>query len=101
MAGWVGSMIGLPAELLECRGGGMIQSSASECVLVCLLAARTQAIAHLKEERGVGVKEGEEPGGARTEARLLSKLVAYCSKEAHSWSSWTTNDITEHLIHKR
>ena len=52
----------------------MFQSSASECVLDCLLAARTQAIRTLK------VKYGDE----FEEAALLSKLMAYCSKEAHS-----------------
>ena len=52
----------------------MFQSSASECVLDCLLAARAQAIRTLK------VKYGDE----FEEAALLSKLMAYCSKEAHS-----------------
>ena len=43
-------------------------------MLDCLLAARTQAIRTLK------VKYGDE----FEEAALLSKLMAYCSKEAHS-----------------
>jgi aromatic-L-amino-acid decarboxylase len=50
-----------------------IQSSASECVLVCLLAARAQKIKELKALHPF-VEEGV----------LLSKLIAYCSKEAHS-----------------
>ena len=49
------------------------QSSASECVLVALLAARAQK---MKEMRTVN--PCQEPGV------LLSKLVAYCSREAHS-----------------
>lgn len=53
--------------------GGVIQTSASECVLVCMLAARAQAIKVLKQQY-----PNEENG------TLLSKLMAYCSKEAHS-----------------
>lgn len=55
------------------KGGGVIQTSASECVLVTMLAARAQAIKHLKQQHPF-VEEGH----------LLSKLMAYCSKEAHS-----------------
>ena len=51
----------------------ILQSSASECVLVSLLAARAQKIKELKTLHPF-VDEGV----------LLSKLVAYCSKEAHS-----------------
>ena len=71
-------MINLPEDFLSCgqgsKGGGVIQSAASECVLDCLLAARAQAIRTLKGKYG---DEFEE-------TTLLSKLMAYCSKEAHS-----------------
>ncbi|XP_059478229.1 tyrosine decarboxylase-like [Neocloeon triangulifer] len=74
---WLGQAIGLPEEFLSKtpggKGGGVIQSCASECILVSMLAARAQALNKLKEEHP-GVEEGE----------LLSQLVAYCSKEAHS-----------------
>ncbi|CAG0917475.1 unnamed protein product, partial [Notodromas monacha] len=74
---WLGRMIGLPKEFLAfsegSRGGGVIQTSASECILVNLLAARAQAIKKLKQQHPF-VEEGV----------LLSKLMAYCSKEAHS-----------------
>lgn len=67
----------MPDEFLALKdgskGGGVIQTSASECVLVSLLAARAQAIKRLKQEHPF-VEEGH----------LLSKLMAYCSKEAHS-----------------
>ena len=92
-------MIGLPKEMLSStegsRGGGVMQvrvinikylfiypfndliwilkSSASECVLVSLLAARAQKVKELKTVHPF-VDEGV----------LLSKLIAYCSKEAHS-----------------
>lgn len=50
-----------------------LQGSASECVFVCMLAARAQAIKRLKKIHPF-VEEGV----------LLSKLMAYCSREAHS-----------------
>uniref|UniRef100_A0A1B6E7B5 Tyrosine decarboxylase n=1 Tax=Clastoptera arizonana TaxID=38151 RepID=A0A1B6E7B5_9HEMI len=72
---WFGKAIGLPEGFLSHRtGGGVIQTSASECVLVCMLAARAAALNYLKDEN-----ETEEEA-----ARFLPKLVAYCSKEAHS-----------------
>ncbi|XP_022920898.1 aromatic-L-amino-acid decarboxylase [Onthophagus taurus] len=74
---WLGKAIGLPNDFLSMnegsKGGGVIQASASECVLVCMLAARAQAIKRLKQQHNF-VEEG----------LLLSKLMAYCSKEAHS-----------------
>ncbi|XP_065579574.1 aromatic-L-amino-acid decarboxylase-like [Artemia franciscana] len=74
---WFGKMIGLPQDFLaygkNSKGGGVIQSSASECVLVAMLAARAQMIKQLKTVHPF-VEDGV----------LLSKLIAYCSKEAHS-----------------
>lgn len=86
MLDWMGKMIGLPDEFLclsgsqsgsqeNCsKGGGVIQGSASECVLVNLLAARHWAIERLRKKY-----EPEVPDGM-----ILSKLIGYCSKEAHS-----------------
>ncbi|XP_077510425.1 aromatic-L-amino-acid decarboxylase-like [Amblyomma americanum] len=77
MLDWIGRMINLPEDFLcsseNSKGGGVIQSSASECILNTLLAARYATIKKLKEEQPF-VDEGV----------LLSKLMAYCSKEAHS-----------------
>ena len=75
MLDWIGKMIGLPQEFLcysdpNSTGGGVIQGSASDCVLVSLLAARCAAIKELKRKHP-SVDEGT----------LLSKLVGYCSKE--------------------
>ncbi|OQV18280.1 Tyrosine decarboxylase [Hypsibius exemplaris] len=74
---WLGRMVGLPKEFLPFtengKGGGVIQGSASECILVSLLAARQATIRELKRQHPF-VEEGV----------LLSKLMAYCSKEAHS-----------------
>lgn len=74
---WIGKMVGLPEDFLSftenSKGGGVIQGSASECVLVSLLAARAHKIRQLKKQHPF-VEEGV----------LLSKMMAYCSKEAHS-----------------
>ncbi|VDK65388.1 unnamed protein product [Onchocerca ochengi] len=77
MLDWLGRMIGLPEAFLPFtengKGGGVIQGSASECNFVSLLAARFEVLKELRH-RFPFVDEG----------LLLSKLVAYCSKESHS-----------------
>ncbi|KAK0393831.1 hypothetical protein QR680_000421 [Steinernema hermaphroditum] len=77
MLDWFGKMIGLPRDFLpfteDGKGGGVIQSSASECNFVALLAARFEMMKQLRQ-RFPFVEEG----------LLMSKLIAYCSKEAHS-----------------
>ena len=52
MLDWLGKLLGLPAKFLAAgpdgklgRGGGVIQSTASEATLVALLAARCRAMA--------------------------------------------------------
>mgnify|MGYP000870913319 CR=1 FL=1 len=82
MLDWMGKMIGLPDEFLclsgarggqESKGGGVIQGSASECVLVSLLAARHWAMEKLRKRYPT-----------TADGILLSRLIGYCSKEAHS-----------------
>lgn len=74
---WLGKMIGLPESYLHSnigsQGGGVIQTTASESTLVCLLAGRTQAIQRFHEHTP-GLKDAE----------INAKLVAYCSDQAHS-----------------
>lgn len=73
---WLGKMIGLPDDFLhknESPGGGVIQTTASESTLVCLLAGRTQAIRRY-HERSPGLQDSE----------VNARLVAYCSDQAHS-----------------
>ncbi|XP_076067665.1 aromatic-L-amino-acid decarboxylase-like [Oratosquilla oratoria] len=74
---WMGKMVGLPDSFLtfaeNSKGGGVIQGSASECIFVSMLAARAYTLRKLKKELPL-----EEEGV------LMSKLIAYCSKEAHS-----------------
>jgi aromatic-L-amino-acid decarboxylase len=72
---WLAKMIGLPQIFWHEHGigGGVIQGSASECVLVSMLAARHSALEELKIQHPT-VDDGV----------LLSRMVAYCSKLAHS-----------------
>lgn len=58
---------------IQHTGGGVLLGSASECVLVSMLAARTKAIFNYKKTEKI-----EEDG------IILSKLVAYTSKLSHS-----------------
>ncbi|XP_004537427.1 histidine decarboxylase [Ceratitis capitata] len=74
---WLGKMIGLPDDFLHLHnkspGGGVIQTTASEATLVCLLAGRTRAIQRF-HERHPGFQDAE----------INARLVAYCSDQAHS-----------------
>lgn len=74
---WLGKMIGLPDDFLhmggKSKGGGAIQTTASEATLVSLLAGRTQAIRRF-HERAPGLQDSE----------INARLVAYCSDQAHS-----------------
>lgn len=74
---WLGKMIGLPDDFLHLspnsKGGGVIQTTASESTLVCLLAGRTVAIQRFHEHT---------PG--LQDAEINARLVAYCSEQAHS-----------------
>ncbi|KAK0172445.1 hypothetical protein PV328_005761 [Microctonus aethiopoides] len=74
---WYAKAIDLPEAFLtegeNSKGGGVIQGSASECVLVTMLAARANAINILKNNN----PETED-------SVFLPRLVAYCSTESHS-----------------
>lgn len=73
---WLGKMIGLPDDFLHTKdgdGGGVIQTTASEATLVCLLAGRTKAIRKFHEHTS-GFQDAE----------INARLVAYCSDQAHS-----------------
>lgn len=74
---WFGKALDLPKFFLTdtpgSRGGGALQGSASECALVCLMAARARAIKMLKGDND-----------DIHDSVYLPQLVAYSSKEAHS-----------------
>jgi aromatic-L-amino-acid decarboxylase len=70
---WLAKMIELPEHFLNSHpgpGAGMIQSTASECTLVALLAARGKALKNVTDEKEKYAKMG--------------RLVAYTSDQAHS-----------------
>nr|ASJ26448.1 dopa decarboxylase [Pieris rapae] len=76
MMDWLGQMLGLPEEFLARSGGeagGVIQGTASEATLVALLGAKSKAINLTKEQHPEW-----------TDVEILSKLVGYCNKQAHS-----------------
>ncbi|CAH0404867.1 unnamed protein product [Chilo suppressalis] len=76
MLDWLGQMLGLPEQFLARsggEGGGVIQGTASEATLVALLGAKARTIQRVKEQH---------PDW--TDTQILSKLVGYCNKQAHS-----------------
>ncbi|ESN98404.1 hypothetical protein HELRODRAFT_84403 [Helobdella robusta] len=77
---WIANMIALPKKFLHSNGvgGGVTQSTASECILISMLVARHKALKNLSH-----LHQNLEPGV------LLDKLVAYRSKYAHSCAEKT------------
>ncbi|KAJ8393096.1 hypothetical protein AAFF_G00067790 [Aldrovandia affinis] len=74
---WLSKAMGLPTHFLhhhpDSRGGGILQSTVSECTLVALLAARKAKIMELRES-----------GDEADSSVLNSRLIAYASDQAHS-----------------
>ncbi|GAB0095471.1 3,4-dihydroxyphenylacetaldehyde synthase [Sergentomyia squamirostris] len=73
---WLGKFLGLPEEFLNCHdgpGGGVIQGSASESVLIAMLAAREQMVRRMREE---------QPHVSESDIR--GRLVAYTSDQSNS-----------------
>lgn len=89
---WVARLFGLPELFLSTsgRGGGVIQGSASEAVVVAMVAARERAVRSALTERGISATE--QPGESAEEARaredasaeIRARLVALGSEQAHS-----------------
>ncbi|KAI9554739.1 hypothetical protein GHT06_020015 [Daphnia sinensis] len=76
MMDWLGKLIGLPPVFLAStggKGGGVIQGTASEAMLVGLLAARSKTLKRLKAEHP-----------EKDEKILASRLIAYSSDQSHS-----------------
>ncbi|XP_022915518.2 histidine decarboxylase [Onthophagus taurus] len=74
---WLGKMIGLPDDFLHTKstslGGGVIQTTASEATLTCLLAGRCLAI-----------KNYQKIYSDLEDVEINVRLVGYCSDQAHS-----------------
>lgn len=73
---WLGKFLDLPKPFLNCSegpGGGVIQGSASEAILVALLAAREHTVRRVKTENP-----------DMSESEIRGKLVAYSSDQSNS-----------------
>ncbi|XP_059618566.1 3,4-dihydroxyphenylacetaldehyde synthase 2 [Phlebotomus argentipes] len=73
---WLGKLLGLPEEFLNCHngpGGGVIQGSASESILIAVLAAREQSVRKMKIENP-----------EMSESDVRGRLVAYSSDQSNS-----------------
>ena len=72
---WVAKMCGLHTSFLSTgKGGGVIQGSASESVIVAIVAARERVLRPYREN-----------GASETElATITSNLIAYASTQTHS-----------------
>lgn len=72
---WYAKAIGLPNQFISdypgSKGCGVLQSSSSECILTCLLVARSNKVDQLKSNTD------------NHESDFLPKLIAYSSKDAH------------------
>uniref|UniRef100_A0A336N4C3 CSON011113 protein n=1 Tax=Culicoides sonorensis TaxID=179676 RepID=A0A336N4C3_CULSO len=76
MMNWLGKFINLPEEFLNCgqgNGGGIIQGSASEAILVAILTAREQTVRRFKQKYP-----------EMDEGLIRSKLVGYSSDQSNS-----------------
>lgn len=76
MMDWLAKILKLPEFFLASSGGaggGVIQGTASEALLVTLLSARNKAVNEILLENSDW-----------TESFIRSKLVIYCSEQAHS-----------------
>lgn len=86
MMNWLGKMMRLPEEFLfspGSKGGGVIQGTASEATLVCLLAAKSKKLSE-SHEHPDQYKKLLQRLESTTQEPKSGKLVAYASNQAHS-----------------
>uniref|UniRef100_A0A3B1K409 Histidine decarboxylase n=1 Tax=Astyanax mexicanus TaxID=7994 RepID=A0A3B1K409_ASTMX len=89
---WLCKALGLPDHFLhhhpESRGGGILQSTVSECTLVALLAARKDKILQMKSTDPAAETHTDafinDTHSDMDESILNSRLIAYASDQAHS-----------------
>ncbi|MFH4979243.1 hypothetical protein AB6A40_005952 [Gnathostoma spinigerum] len=101
MTDWIAKLLRIPDFFLNDHdgpGGGIIQSTASDATLIAILAARGRAIERLKEkEQACRNTELLSPKENRHQSDIgdvilpgfhdpnyFTKLIAYCSDQAHS-----------------
>lgn len=73
---WLGKFLDLPAAFLNCSegpGGGVIQGSASEAILVAVLTAREQTVQRVLREQP-----------ELSESDVRGRLIAYSSDQSNS-----------------
>jgi aromatic-L-amino-acid decarboxylase len=79
---WVAQMLALPECFLsKGKGGGVIQGSASEAIVTCMVAARERYVTRTLEKEGVVLTEEQKEDRS---AEIRSKLVALATKHTHS-----------------
>ena len=86
MMNWLGKMMNLPEKFLfspGSRGGGVIQGTASEATLVCLLAAKSKKLSESHEHHHDHDKKRLQRLESTTQEPNAGKLVAYASNQAH------------------
>lgn len=86
---WLACAIGLPAHFLHrnrCSlGGGVLQTTSSEATFVALLAARTQTIRRMRQEKRARRSETDDDiDDNAADACINTLLVGYASDQAHS-----------------
>jgi len=86
MMDWLAKILKLPEFFLASSGGaggGVIQGTASEALLVTLLSARNKAVNEILLENSDW-----------TESFIRSKLVIYCSEQVKKTSLKLSKDLT-------
>lgn len=94
---WVAKMLGLPDVFLSNgAGGGVIQGSASEAIVVAMVAARERAVRSALEAEGLEPARPDD-STERIEARedraaeIRGRLVALGSEQSHSSTQKAAN----------
>ncbi|VDK74334.1 unnamed protein product [Onchocerca ochengi] len=95
MTNWLAKALQLPAEFLNTENGcgmGIIQTSASDATYIAIVAARGRAIERIKasedaikqEQKIVSDDSGELYHYPYHDPAIMTKLVVYCSDQAHT-----------------
>lgn len=79
---WVAQMLHLPSCFLsQGKGGGVIQGSASEAIVTCMVAARERFVTRQLEREGTVLTEEQKEDRS---CEIRGKLVALATKHTHS-----------------